>query len=157
MAPRLCRSRFRPTHGDDELSITGLPGSSGTERFPIRTETRFDKAPSSPAAASGTRWGRLAIPLHHKWPHEMTNCSKIRPTPRQGRGYLYKSRIGYLILEATYMGLIQGVVDGFIITVGITPPTPENKRSATIFIATGLIGTVLGVAALLAFVLSRLA
>jgi hypothetical protein len=55
------------------------------------------------------------------------------------------------------MGLIQGVVDGFIITVGITPPTPENKRSATIFIATGLVGTVLGVAALLAFVLSRLA
>ena len=31
------------------------------------------------------------------------------------------------------MGIIQDVVDGFIMTVGITPPTPEKKRSATIF------------------------
>ncbi|WP_213807836.1 hypothetical protein [Granulicella sp. dw_53] len=55
------------------------------------------------------------------------------------------------------MGLIQGIVDGFIITVGITPPTPENKRTATIFIASGLIGTVVGVAAIFLFVVSRLA
>jgi hypothetical protein len=54
------------------------------------------------------------------------------------------------------MGLIQGFVDGFIITVGITPPKPEQRRAATIFIASGLIGTVLGVAALFAFVISRL-
>ncbi|MBB5341733.1 hypothetical protein [Tunturiibacter gelidoferens] len=52
------------------------------------------------------------------------------------------------------MGLIQGVVDGFIMTVGITPPKPENKRSATIFIATGLLGTVVGIIALFAFVLT---
>ncbi len=52
------------------------------------------------------------------------------------------------------MGLIQGVVDGFIMTVGITPPTPEKKRRATIFIATGLLGTVVGIAALFAFVVS---
>jgi hypothetical protein len=87
----------------------------------------------------------------------MTNRSKIRRMPLCQDDYLYKSRNELSILEDTDMGLIQGVVDGFIITVGITPPTPENKRSATIFIATGLVGTVLGVAALLAFVLSRLA
>jgi len=53
------------------------------------------------------------------------------------------------------MGIIQGVVDGFIMTVGITPPTPEKKRGATIFIATGLIGTVVGVAALFALLVMR--
>jgi hypothetical protein len=53
------------------------------------------------------------------------------------------------------MGIIQGVVDGFIMTVGITPPTPEKKRTATIFIATGLIGTVVGVAALFALLMTR--
>ena len=53
------------------------------------------------------------------------------------------------------MGIIQGVVDGFIMTVGITPPTPEKKRGATIFIATGLIGTVVGVASLFALLMTR--
>ena len=53
------------------------------------------------------------------------------------------------------MGIIQGVVDGFIMTVGITPPTPEKKRTATIFIATGLIGTVVGVASLFALLMTR--
>jgi hypothetical protein len=56
--------------------------------------------------------------------------------------------------EETKMGLIQGVVDGFIMTVGITPSTPENKRRATIFIATGLLGTVVGIAALFVFVIN---
>ena len=55
------------------------------------------------------------------------------------------------------MGLIQGVVDGFILTVGITPPSPENKRAATIFIASGLIGTVAGVIALSLIVTRMLA
>lgn len=53
------------------------------------------------------------------------------------------------------MGLIQGVVDGFIMTVGITPPKPEKKRSATIFIASGLILTVVAVAALFIFVVTH--
>ena len=53
------------------------------------------------------------------------------------------------------MGIIQGVVDGFIMTVGITPPTPEKKRVATVFIATGLIGTVVGVAGLFALLMTR--
>jgi hypothetical protein len=85
----------------------------------------------------------------------MTTRSRIGQVAGQPSDYLYRSWNRFL--EETDMGLIQGVVDGFIITVGITPPTPENKRSATIFIASGLVGTVLGVAALLAFVLSRLA
>jgi hypothetical protein len=54
------------------------------------------------------------------------------------------------------MGLIQGVVDGFILTVGITPPTPQTKRFATIFIASGLIGTVITVAALFTVLLGRI-
>ncbi len=52
------------------------------------------------------------------------------------------------------MGIIEGVVDGFIMTVGITAPTPERKRAATIFIATGLIGTVLSVVALFALIIT---
>ena len=54
------------------------------------------------------------------------------------------------------MGLVQGVVDNFILIVGITPPKPEKRRIATLFIGTGLAGTVLGVAALLAFLITRL-
>jgi hypothetical protein len=54
------------------------------------------------------------------------------------------------------MGLIRGVVDGFILTVGITPPTPQTKRFATIFIASGLIGTVITVAALFTVLLGRI-
>ncbi len=54
------------------------------------------------------------------------------------------------------MGLIQGVVDGFIMTVGITQPTPERKRVATIFIASGLLGTIAGVVALFGFVVAKI-
>jgi hypothetical protein len=71
-------------------------------------------------------------------------------------GRMAGRRIEYLLKKEAHMGLIQGIVDGFIITVGITPPRPEQKRAATIFIASGLIGTVLGVAALFGFVISRL-
>jgi hypothetical protein len=39
-------------------------------------------------------------------------------------------------------------------TIGITPPRPEKKRTATIFIATGLIGTAIGVAGLFLFVIT---
>jgi len=54
------------------------------------------------------------------------------------------------------MGLIQGVVDGFILTVGITQPTPERKRFATLFIASGLLGTVAGIAALFGFIVHNI-
>ena len=54
------------------------------------------------------------------------------------------------------MGVIETIVDNFILIVGITPPKPEEKRAATIFIATGLAGTVLGVASLFAFLVTRL-
>ena len=54
------------------------------------------------------------------------------------------------------MGLIEGIVDGFIMTVGITPPKPEKKRAATIFIATGLLGTVIGVGVLFSFVITHI-
>jgi hypothetical protein len=54
------------------------------------------------------------------------------------------------------MGLIQGVVDGFIMTMGITPPKPEDKRTATIFIATGLLGTAVGIVALFTFIFTVL-
>ena len=54
------------------------------------------------------------------------------------------------------MNIIEGIVDGFIITVGITPPTPEKKRAATIFIAIGLFGTLAGVLGVFGFVLHQL-
>jgi len=54
------------------------------------------------------------------------------------------------------MNIIESIVDGFILTVGITPPKPERRRFAIIFIATGLIGTVVGVLALVLVVIQRL-
>jgi hypothetical protein len=52
--------------------------------------------------------------------------------------------------------LLEAIVNGFIMAVGITRPTPKKRRVATIFIASGLIGTVLGVTALLLFLIDRL-
>jgi len=54
------------------------------------------------------------------------------------------------------MGVIETIVDNFILIVGITPPQPEKKRAATIIIGTALIATVLGLVALIAFLISRL-
>jgi hypothetical protein len=51
---------------------------------------------------------------------------------------------------------LEALVNGFIMAVGITRPTPEKKRIAKIFIASGLIGSVLGVAALFLFIVTRL-
>jgi len=51
---------------------------------------------------------------------------------------------------------LEALVNGFIMAVGITRPTPEKKRIAKIFIASGLIGSVLGVAALFMFIVARL-
>jgi hypothetical protein len=54
------------------------------------------------------------------------------------------------------MNIIEGIVDGFIMTVGITPPKPEQKRAAVIFIATGLLGTIAGVLLLVGVVIQRI-
>ena len=51
---------------------------------------------------------------------------------------------------------LETIVNGFIMVVGITQPTPTKRRVATLFIASGLIGTVLGVTALFVFVIARL-
>jgi hypothetical protein len=55
------------------------------------------------------------------------------------------------------MSIIENIVDGFIMTVGITPPKPEQRRVATIFIATGLFGTIAGVLALVGIAIQRIA
>ena len=52
--------------------------------------------------------------------------------------------------------LFEAIVNGFIMAVGITQPTPKKRRVATIFIASGLIGTVLGVTALFLFLIAHL-
>ena len=54
------------------------------------------------------------------------------------------------------MQFIQAIVDGFIMTVGITQPKPEKRRAATIFIATAILGTVFGIAALFIFAVTQL-
>jgi len=54
------------------------------------------------------------------------------------------------------MGILQTVVDNFILIVGITPPKPEKKRAATIIIGTALIATAVGLVALIAFLITRL-
>jgi hypothetical protein len=51
---------------------------------------------------------------------------------------------------------LEAIVNGFIMAVGITRPTPKKRRVATIFIASGLIGSVLGVTALFVFLITRL-
>jgi len=51
---------------------------------------------------------------------------------------------------------LEAIVDAFIMTVGITRPTQKKKHVATIFIASGLIGSILGAAAMLVFLISRL-
>jgi hypothetical protein len=53
------------------------------------------------------------------------------------------------------MKFIQGIVDGFIMTVGITQPKPEKRLTATIFIATGILGTVLIIVALFLFAVTQ--
>jgi hypothetical protein len=55
------------------------------------------------------------------------------------------------------MNILASIVDGFIMTVGITPPKPEQRRAATIFIATGLFGTIAGVLVLVGIVIQRIA
>lgn len=54
------------------------------------------------------------------------------------------------------MGFLEAIVDGFIVTMGITPPTPEKKRVATIFIGTAMIASVVGVVLLFVFLAGHL-
>jgi hypothetical protein len=51
---------------------------------------------------------------------------------------------------------LEAIVNGFIMAVGITRPTPQKKRVAKIYIASGLVGSVLGIIALFLFVVARL-
>ncbi|RXH54991.1 hypothetical protein [Granulicella sibirica] len=50
----------------------------------------------------------------------------------------------------------QGIAESFILTVGITPPTPEKERAATIFISAMLFGTILFALAVGVFILRRI-
>ena len=54
------------------------------------------------------------------------------------------------------MGVMQTVVDNFILIVGITPPKPDKKRAATLIIGAALIAVVVGMVALIAFLIMRL-
>ena len=51
------------------------------------------------------------------------------------------------------MKLIERIVDGFILTVGITPPTPRTRTLATTFIALGIALSLLAVLAFFVFLL----
>jgi hypothetical protein len=84
------------------------------------------------------------------------NCSKNRQV---GAGIDHKSGRDERISLAggAEMNIIESIVDGFIMTVGITPPKPDKRRTAVIFIATGLFGTIAAVLALVGFVIHRLA
>jgi hypothetical protein len=62
----------------------------------------------------------------------------------------------FLEVQEAAMNIIEGIVDGFIMTVGITPPSPERKRNATIFIAAGLFGTLAGAIAFIGFMVRQL-
>lgn len=109
------------------------------------TETR---GPMSP----GWRvfWGKQGgLNLNDKeLQQEQTGVSRNRPQMREGWAYLWGVRCE--------MNVIEGVVDVFIMTMGITPPKPEQKRAATIFIATGLFGTIAGVLVLVGIVIQRI-
>ncbi len=45
--------------------------------------------------------------------------------------------------------------EGFILTVGITPPKPGRERSASLYITTMLVLIVVAAAAMFGFILSR--
>jgi hypothetical protein len=54
------------------------------------------------------------------------------------------------------MGILQVIVDSFIVAMGITPPKPKMRRTATIFIATGLLGLGVALTALSLFLIALL-
>ncbi len=51
---------------------------------------------------------------------------------------------------------IRAIVTAFILTVGITPPTPKQERVATIFVSALLIGTVVLALAVFAVLMRRI-
>jgi len=54
------------------------------------------------------------------------------------------------------MKLLYSVADAFIMTFGITPPRPERRRVAALFINAVLLATVFGVFALFIAAIERL-
>ena len=54
------------------------------------------------------------------------------------------------------MKLLYSVADAFIMTFGITPPRPERRRIAALFINVTLLATILGVFALFIAAIERL-
>jgi len=47
------------------------------------------------------------------------------------------------------MKLLEALADAFIMTFGITPPRPENRRVATYFIAAAMVLTILAILGLI--------
>ena len=47
------------------------------------------------------------------------------------------------------MKLVEALADAFIMTFGITPPRPENRRAASWFIAAAMLLTILAVLGLI--------
>lgn len=54
------------------------------------------------------------------------------------------------------MKFLYSVADAFIMTFGITPPRPERRRLAALFINVILLATILGVLALFLAAIERL-
>jgi hypothetical protein len=54
------------------------------------------------------------------------------------------------------MKFLESVADAFIMTFGITPPKPERRRAAALFIGSGLFLTLAGVLALFIAVILHL-
>lgn len=55
------------------------------------------------------------------------------------------------------MKLVERIVDGFILTMGITPPTPGMRRAATTFIALGMALSLIAVLGFFLLLLTHLA
>jgi len=51
---------------------------------------------------------------------------------------------------------LRRIAQAFILTVGITPPTPERERRATIFISVMLVGAVVVAIGVGIFLLTRI-
>lgn len=60
------------------------------------------------------------------------------------------------VVRAVMRNPIRAIVTAFILTVGITPPTPKQERVATIFVSALLIGTVVLALAVFAVLMRRI-